>query len=114
MLFVALTEAADKGELVLVNGGMCRFHRRRDGVVTIREILVLPGFRRLGIGRRMVEHIIQTCPASPVVARCPIEYESNKFWDAMGFRLDSGEKVNLWRWECGSSSALTATRPTSG
>lgn len=36
-----MSEAADKGELILVDGGMCRYHRRRDGVVVVREILVL-------------------------------------------------------------------------
>lgn len=31
MIFVALSEAAQKGKLLLVDGGMLRFHLRRDG-----------------------------------------------------------------------------------
>lgn len=51
MIFTVLSEAADRGELILVPDGLCRYHRRRDGVVVIHEILVLPFRRRGGIGR---------------------------------------------------------------
>ena len=55
MIFAAMSEAADRGELILVPDGMCRWHLRRDGVVVIREILVLPFRRGAGVGRRMVD-----------------------------------------------------------
>ena len=51
MIYQALSEAADKGELLLINGGMCRFHIRKDGQCTIREIIVLPDHRCRRLGR---------------------------------------------------------------
>lgn len=53
MIFAALKEAAERGELLLVEGGLCRWHRRRDGIVVIREIIVLPPHRRKGVGRAL-------------------------------------------------------------
>jgi hypothetical protein len=51
MIFVALEEAASKGQLLLIDGGMCRFHKRKDGVTVIREIIVLPTRRKQGVGQ---------------------------------------------------------------
>lgn len=97
MIFAALSEAADRGELLLVPGGMCRFHRRKDGTVTIREMLVLPGCRRHGIGRGMIRQITATHPGVLIRARCPAGYEANQFWGRVGFRLASQvDGVNLW------------------
>lgn len=96
MIFAPLNEAADRGELILVNGGMCRYHLRKDGVTVIREIIVLPCHRRHGIGRRMVGMVIRNTDG-PVVARCPATYESNAFWKSIGFTLDRREgDVNVW------------------
>ena len=39
MIFETLYESAQRGELLLVNGGMCHWHLRRDGQLTIREII---------------------------------------------------------------------------
>lgn len=98
MLLVALNEAAERGELILVMDGMCRWHRRRDGVVVIREILVLPFRRRTGVGRRMLWQVSAANPGRPIEARCPVGYESNDWWKAMGFDLISTEDgINLWR-----------------
>lgn len=97
LIFVALNEAADRGELILCNGGLCRFHRRRDGVVVIREILVLPDRRRRGIAIGMIAEVIRRNPGAVILARCPVEYEANTFWPLAGFRLkDTKEGINLW------------------
>lgn len=97
MIFAAMSEAAEKGELVLVDGGMCRWHLRRDGVVVIREIIVLPKRRGAGVGRSMVNAILAWNPGRAVRVRCPAEYESNGFWRRMGFELTGKEKgVNTW------------------
>ena len=98
MIFVALSEAADRGELLLVDGGMCRFHRRRDGVVVIRELLVLAKARRTGVGSLLVRRVKQRHPGAEIEAKCPAAYPSNGFWARVGFRL-AGEKggVNVWR-----------------
>ncbi len=103
MIFTALSEAADRQELLLVANGLCRFHRRKDGVVVIREIMVLPDARRLGIGRRMVEEIQRRHAGAKLLAKCPAsDYtgavgSGNAFWRHMGFvckeRLGS---LNTW------------------
>ncbi len=98
MIFVALNDAAQRGELILVDGGMCRFHLRRDGVCTIHEIIVEPKLRRLGIGRRLLAEVCFRCPGAMLRASCPADYDSNGFWRHMGFvRVSGTEKINLWQ-----------------
>ena len=97
MIFAALNEAADHGELLLVAGGLCRFHRRRDGTVTIRELLVLPECRRQGIGRSLVEAVVHRHPGARLLARCPTCYPANGFWPRVGFVLVREEKgCKVW------------------
>jgi GNAT superfamily N-acetyltransferase len=86
MIFTALAEAADHEELLLVTGGLCRFHPRRDGIVTIRELLVLPAMRREGIGRALVEEVQRRHPEAILRAVCPINYPANGFWHHIGFK----------------------------
>ena len=108
MIFAALNEAAQAGELILVQDGLCRWHLRRDGVVTIREIVVLPSRRRMGVGRRMVEEVIRANPGCRVACRCPVVYESNAFWHGVGFTLvTTADGMNLWEFQS-SSTALMA------
>lgn len=99
MIFVALNEAAEKGELILIQDGMCRFHRRRDGVYVIREILVLPFRRRTGLGRSLVTAVLARAGGHPIQARCPVKYEgANAFWKSMGFTvIKEVDGVNLWQ-----------------
>lgn len=99
MIFVALSEAANRGELLLADGGMCRWHLRRDGVVVIREILVLPAARRRGVGRSLLGEVLRRNSGRVLRAKCPAEYESgNAFWAAMGFtKLSTDGGVNLWQ-----------------
>lgn len=96
MIFTALTEAADRGELILVPDGLCRWHRRRDGVVVVREVVVLPFRRRTGLGRRLVAEVRERNPGATLRARCPAGLPANGFWAALGFRLVSAGEVNLW------------------
>lgn len=99
MIFAALIEAADAGELVLESGGMCRYHRRRDGVVVIREIIVLPHLRRHGVGRRMVGTVRARNLGAVLRARCPAAYPSNGFWERLGFaRAGQANGVNVWEF----------------
>ena len=107
MIFEALNQAADDGELILLQGGLCHFHKRQDGVVTIREIIVLPANRRYGIGSTLVTKA--RGDACKVVARCPADLPSNAFWEAMGFvhtetqTTRTGRSINVWVWDapCG-------------
>lgn len=98
MIFVALSEADRKGELILVDSGMCRWHRRRDGIVVVREILVLQSARRKGIGRAIIEMVKAANPGRRILAKCPKGYESNSFWKCVGFHLVDDEGHNLWQF----------------
>src|SRR5262252_6234525 len=93
MIFAALNEAADRGELILWDNALCRYHRRKDGRVTVREILVLPDARRLGVGRRLVGEVQRRNPGASLLARCPATTAdgpvrtANVFWRKRGFTL---------------------------
>lgn len=98
MILVALEEAAQKGELLIVDGGMLRYHRRRDGVHTIRELIVLPQHRRKGIGTRLVMEVICRARGFAARARCPKDYAANAFWAALAFTLiEEKDGINLWQ-----------------
>jgi GNAT superfamily N-acetyltransferase len=95
VIFSVLNDAAQRGELRLVDGGLMHYHRRRDGQTTIREIIVLPEDRRRGIGRRLVESLWME--GGRLLARCPVGYEANGFWPKVGFVLKETMKgVNVW------------------
>lgn len=98
MIFDALYESAQRGELLLVDGGLCHWHLRRDGQVTIREIIST----RKGAGREMLD-VLKAQGAACIVARCPAHLESNGWYERMGFRLErvettrTGRALNVWR-----------------
>ena len=104
MIFAALNEAAERGELFLEAGGLCRWHRRKDGILVVREIVVLPLHRRLGVGRRLVERVQREAPNATMLARCPAQTrdgrvgEANAFWRHLGFTL-TGEKNGINTWQ---------------
>ncbi len=111
MIFAALSEAAERGELLLTRDGMCRWHKRRDGIVVIREILILPFRRRTGLGRQIVVELLALCQHATVLARCPAGYESNRFWEGLGFVCERQKAgVNEW-WLRRSSTVPMGTPP---
>lgn len=99
MIFDALYESAQRGELLLVDGGFCHWHLRRDGQLTIREII---GTER-GAGSRMLDILRQTPNATSIVAKCPAHLPSNEWYNRRGFQLAateltrSGKPLNTWR-----------------
>uniref|UniRef100_A0A6M3MAF2 Putative acetyltransferase n=1 Tax=viral metagenome TaxID=1070528 RepID=A0A6M3MAF2_9ZZZZ len=103
MIFEPLHEAAQRGELLLVDGGLCHWHLRRDGQVTIREIIVLPERQGRGIGRGMLNALCRVPGASSIFAKCPVDLPANGFYRATGFVWEgaemtrTGRKLNLWR-----------------
>jgi len=105
MIFEPLWESAQRGELLLVDGGMCHWHLRRDGQLTIREIIVLPNRQGDGIGRAMVERLARTPGAMCLFAKCPADLDANFFYEAVGFsyegdeRTQSGRNIKKWRLE---------------
>lgn len=106
MIFETLNESNERGELLLVDGGMCHFHARRDGQLTIREIIVQRGHQGHGIGRAMVqklEVIALEAGASNIFAKCPADLPANGWYARMGFVQEgtemtrTGKALNLWR-----------------
>ena len=103
-LFETLNEYNERGELLLDNGGMCHWHLRRDGQVTIREIIVEKRRQRCGIGQGMLGRLIlDNRTATSLFAKCPVELPANGWYERMGFTLEgtettrSGRELNLWR-----------------
>jgi GNAT superfamily N-acetyltransferase len=102
VIFELLWEAAQRDELLLVDGGMCNFHLRKDGQLTIREIIVLPHRRGEGIGRAILEQLRQIRGATSIFAKCPADLDSNGWYKHMGFELEAVESdrprpLNHWR-----------------
>ena len=99
MIFETLFESAKRGELLLIDGGFCHWHLRRDRQLTIREIIST----RPGAGREMLEALKQVSGATSLFAKCPVDLEANAWYERMGFELEgmeatrSGRELNLWR-----------------
>lgn len=99
MIFNTLYESSKRGELLLVDGGMCHWHLRRDGQLTIREIIST----KPGSGNRMLEVLKATTGAICIIAKCPVNLESNAWYERRGFRVDrvemtrGGKPINVWR-----------------
>lgn len=102
MIFEILNKSAIKGELILIDGGLCHWHLRRDGQITIKEIIVLPEQQRQGIGTIMLA-ILKTKGADSIFAKCPAELSANGWYEKREFILEgqqktkSGVVLNLWR-----------------
>ena len=103
MIFEPLMESAERGELILVDGGFCHWHLRRDGQITIREIIVLPECQRQGIGSKMLDRLKKVYGASSIFAKCPYDLEANNWYFTQGFvdegieTTKSGRWLRLWR-----------------
>lgn len=81
MIFETLYESAQRGELMLIDGGLCHWHLRRDGQLTIREIIST----RPGAGSEMLERLKGIDGAVCVLAKCPADLPSNKWYAKKGF-----------------------------
>lgn len=101
MIFETLWDSSKRGELILIDGGMCHWHLRRDGQLTIREIIS----QRPGAGAEMLGRLRSVRGAVCIVAKCPADLESNKWYERRGFvlvateRAGSGRAINVWRLE---------------
>jgi len=98
MIFETLYESAQRGELLLIADGFCHWHLRRDGQLTIREIIST----RKGAGSQMLEILKNTPNARFIIAKCPEDLESNQWYLKQGFSLErtettkTGRKLNVW------------------
>lgn len=100
MIFEPLHESNQRGELF---GAVCHWHLRRDGQVTIREIIVEQGAQGLGQGRQFIDRLKTVSGAASLFANCPADLPSNGFYEHLGFTLESqiptksGRPMNQWR-----------------
>lgn len=99
MIFETLHESAQRGELLLIDGGFCHWHLRRDGQITIREIIST----RPGAGAEMLARLCAVPGAVCLLARCPVDLPANAWYKRRGFVLagveysKSGRGINVWR-----------------
>ena len=106
MCFEQLHESAQRGELLLVDGGMCHWHLRRDGQLTIREIIAT----RQGAGSQMLAELLAVPNVRIILAKCPADLPANEWYGGKGFELagieraKSGREINVWILELDSSS----------
>jgi hypothetical protein len=109
MIFETLYESSQRGELLLIDGGMCHWHLRRDRQLTIREIIST----RPGSGSAMLAVLRQTPGALSLFAKCPVDLAANDWYQRRGFTFEgeevtpSGRRLKLWRLIL--STAQTAT-----
>jgi len=105
MIFEILNKSAQDGNLILVEGGLCHWYLRRDGQITIREIIVLPERQRQGIGTSMLEQLKSILGAKSIFAKCPAELPANGWYQCNRFVCEgeettkSGRKLKLWRFQ---------------
>lgn len=93
MIFESLYASAQRGELLLVEGGMCHWHLRRDGQLTILEIISL----QPGVGSRMLQYLAARPGAKTLFAKCPVDLPSNAWWLKRGFTLVRTERTRTGR-----------------
>jgi GNAT superfamily N-acetyltransferase len=108
MIFEALWAAAQRGELLFVEGGFCHYHVRRDGQLTLCEIIVLSAHQRQGIGLGLLcelRRIAGQRRCTSILAKCPADLVANGFYAHLGFALEAteqtrtGRTINVWRLE---------------
>lgn len=95
-LFRAMTDKS----VIMIDGGFCHYHRRRDGQITIHVILS----NKRGAGRQMLQQLKQhkATGVTVLVAKCPADLQSNHWYAAQGFTLVRTEQtktnrtLNVW------------------
>ena len=99
MIFEVLHGASKRGELLLIDGGLCHWHLRRDRQLTILEIIST----RPGAGSEMLARLKETPGAGSLFAKCPADLEANAWYARRGFACEgaettrTGRRLNLWR-----------------
>ncbi|MBW6518737.1 MAG: GNAT family N-acetyltransferase [ANME-2 cluster archaeon] len=74
------------------------------GVVEVRSIAVLPGWKNKGVGRRLLETLEQR--AKGMADRIYVRTTARGFFEKMGFRaLDNSQKPVLWQ-DCAGCDKL--------
>lgn len=96
MILTSLMESVERNELILVEGGICRFYQCKDKSFTIREILSI----KPGAGTEMLNRMIAMNPPyiSALVSQA---WDANKWYEKKGFVLErevekKDRKLNRW------------------
>lgn len=98
-MFEQLITAQNRGELILIDGGFCRYHLRGDGQLTIYEILS----QKEGNGKRMLASLEKVPNVHSILAKCPADLPANQWYLKNGFIHDgiettrSGRQLIVWR-----------------
>lgn len=87
-------ESSERGELLLVDKGYCRFRIKENNTLKIYEIIS----QKPSVGSKMLEILKEY--NMPIIAKCPKHLASNKWYEKKGFILyDEDDKYNIWRYE---------------
>lgn len=101
MIFETLYDSAKRGELLLIDGGFCHWHLRRDGQLTIREIIST----KPGAGSAMLSELMFNPDATSIFAKCPADLPANDWYERRGFVCEgvettrTGRELKLWRFD---------------
>lgn len=99
--FELLFQAKKNESLLLIDGGICHYHFRRDGQCTIRVLIST----KPGSGSKLFATVLRRAKEknmSSIVAACPADLESNNWYRKKGFNLFStktsktGRALNVW------------------
>ena len=103
-MLLAMREAADKGFVFIVDGGLCEFRLRKDKQITIYTIVST----KPGVGSTLFKRLLSYADdvgCTFIQAKCPTDLESNKWYAKKGFDLHmtehtkrTGRALNVWRY----------------
>jgi len=101
MIFATIYGSSSSGELILIDGGFCRWHERRDGIIVIYEIIS----QRRGAGQEILQ--ILEGKGRTIQAKCPSDLPANRWYERRGFSLfekyvvgkAGTREINVWRKE---------------
>lgn len=107
---VTLAESISREEILIVENdehviGFVHYRHRCDLQTTLYNIVVLSERRRQGIGKRLVDVLVQEAQSlgkQCIVLKCPSELPANEFYSGLGFHLwqkEPGKQrgLNVWR-----------------
>ncbi|OGC95799.1 MAG: hypothetical protein A2W25_15095 [candidate division Zixibacteria bacterium RBG_16_53_22] len=97
--FERLYKAVKSKSVIMIDNGFCHYHHRRDGQLTIHVLLSA----QPGVGKKMLAMLLKI-QCTFIVAKCPADLKSNKWYAKRGFVLSgtqeskTGRVINIWRF----------------
>lgn len=105
MVFQTLHDSYKRNELILIDGGFCRFREKKDGSIVIYEIFST----KKGSGKKIIDSLLGKTD-SYIQLKCPIDLPSNGFYKHLNFEhigteiTPKGNKLNIWRKYVGNNN----------